>query len=167
MTFLKKSMMWIGVFSFLSPFGLVAQTIQISQLKSQKHEVIQTFQSKESNLSAFEKLTWETDIEKAFSRAKKEKKNVMLLIQDPRCKWCKKMKEETLSDPRVQEKLKAYILLKAERKDQKTVKKIEEFTGAIPSFYFMQPDREIFESVIGYFQAEDFLQFLVEIEEEN
>ena len=140
---------------------------KVSSSKSQKHETIQSMQKKEETLGAFEKLIWETDMDHAFERAKKENKNVMIMVEDPRCKWCTKMKKGALSDQSVQDKLQSYILLKVQRSDKKTAKRIEDFTGAIPSFYFMQPDQELFESVIGYFVTEDFLGYLNDIEEEN
>jgi thioredoxin-related protein len=143
------------------------KTAKVSTLKSQKHETIQNLQKKEEILGAFEKLIWETDMDHAFERAKKEHKNVMIMVEDPRCKWCTKMKKGALSDQSVQDKLQSYILLKVQRSDKKTAKRIKDFTGAIPSFYFMQPDQELFESVVGYFVTEDFLGYLNDIEEEN
>ena len=140
---------------------------KVSTLKSQKHETIQNMQKKEETLGAFENLSWETDMDHAFERAKKEHKNVMIMVEDRRCKWCKNIKIGALSDTNVQDKLQFYILLKVQRSDKKTADRIEDFTGAIPSFYFMQPDEEVFESVVGYFATEDFLSFLTEIEEEN
>ncbi len=140
---------------------------KVSPLKSQKHETIQNLQKKDETLSAFEKLSWETDMDHAFERAKKEHKNVMIMVEDTRCKWCKNMKIGALSDPNVQEKLKSYILLKVQRSDKETAKRIKEFTGAIPSFYFMETNQELYESIVGYFATEDFLQFLIEIEEDN
>ena len=142
------------------------KTEKISPLKSQKHETIQTLQKKDLTLDAFEKLIWETDMDLAFQRAKKENKNVMIMVEDTRCKWCKNMKVGALSDPKVQAKLQPYILLKVQRSDKDTSKRITEFTGAIPSFYFMEPDQELYESIVGYFATEDFLQFLIEIEED-
>jgi len=139
---------------------------KISPLKSQKHETIQTLQKKDLTLDAFEKLIWETDMDLAFQRAKKENRNVMIMVEDTRCKWCKNMKLGALSDPNVQAKLEPYILLKVQRSDKDTSKRIAEFTGAIPSFYFMEPDQELYESIVGYFATEDFLQFLIEIEED-
>ena len=136
-------------------------------LKSQKDETIQKMEKKEETLGAFEKLSWETDMDHAFERAKKEHKNVMIMVEEARCKWCKNIKKGALSDPNVQDKLQSYILLRVKRSDKKTAGRIEDFTGAIPSFYFMQPDQELFESVVGYFATEDFLSFLNEIEEEN
>jgi thioredoxin-related protein len=141
--------------------------IKTSPLKSQKHETIQTLQKKEETLGAFDKLIWETDMDHAFERAKKEQKNVMIMVEDVRCKWCKNIKIGALSNPNVQKKLQSFILLKVQRSDKKTAKRIEEFTGAIPSFYFMDPNQELYESLVGYFATEDFLHYLTEIEEEN
>jgi len=140
---------------------------KVSTLKSQKHETIQNLKKKEETLGAFDKLNWETDMDHAFERAKKEHKNVMIMVEDPRCKWCTKMKKGALSDQSVQDKLQSYILLKVQRSDKDTAKRIVDFTGAIPSFYFMEPNQEVFESVIGYFMTEDFLGYLNDIEEEN
>lgn len=140
---------------------------KVSTLKSQKHETIQSMQKKDETLGAFEKLIWETDMDHAFERAQKEHKNVMIMVEDRRCKWCKNMKIGALSDPNVQEKLQSYILLKVQRSDKKTAKRIKDFTGAIPSFYFMDPDQEVFESVVGYFVTEDFLGYLNDLEEDN
>ena len=119
-------------------------------------------QKKEETLGAFDKLNWETDMDHAFERAKKEHKNVMIMVEDPRCKWCTKMKKGALSDQSVQDKLQSYILLKVQRSDKKTSKLIKEFAGASPSFYFMQPDEEGFESVVGYF-AFTFPMYIVEV----
>ena len=143
------------------------KTAKVSTSKSQKHETIQNMQKEEEILGAFENLSWETDMDHAFERAKKEHKNVMIMVEDRRCKWCKNIKIGALSDPNVQDKLQSYILLKVQRSDKITASRIQDFTGAIPSFYFMQPNNELFESVVGYFATEDFLSFLNEIEEEN
>lgn len=140
---------------------------KVSTLKSQKYETIQNMQKKEETFGAFDKLNWETDMDHALERAKKEHKNVMVMVDDPRCIWCTKMKKEALSDQNVQDKLESYILLKVQRSDKVTAKRIKAFSGAIPSFYFMQPDQELFESVVGYFMTEDFLGYLNDIEEEK
>jgi len=155
---------------FLSVITYAQETIstaKVSPLKSQKHETIQTLKKQENSLGDFEKLIWETDMDLAFERAKKEQKNVMIMVEDVRCKWCKNIKIGALSDERVQKKLEPYILLKVQRSDKETAKRIKEFNGAIPSFYFMEPDQELYESLVGYFATEDFLNYLTEIEEDN
>ena len=162
-----SSIMVFSLFLFTGCGEEKTKPVKVSTSKSQKHETIQSMQKKEETLGAFEKLIWETDMDHAFERAKKENKNVMVMVEDPRCKWCTKMKKGALSDQNVQDKLQSYILLKVQRSDKKTAKRIKDFTGAIPSFYFMQPDQELFESVVGYFVTEDFLGYLNDIEEEN
>ncbi|MCO4845227.1 MAG: thioredoxin family protein [Sulfurovum sp.] len=158
---------FIGLLFFPGYGEETTKPVKVSTLKSKKHETIQTLQEKEEGLGAFDKLTWETDMDHAFKRAKKEHKNVMVMVEDARCKWCKNMKVGALSDPNVQDILQSYILLKVQRSDKTTADRIKDFTGAIPSFYFMQPDQELFESVVGYFVTEDFLGYLNDLEEEN
>lgn len=167
---MRKIIPAILFFSLFLLQGYCEETLKpakVSTLKSQKYETIQGLQKKEETLGAFEKLKWETDMDYAFERAKEEHKNVMIMVEDTRCKWCKNMKIGALSDPNVQEKLKSYVLLKVQRSDKETAKRIKEFTGAIPSFYFMETNQELYESIVGYFATEDFLQFLIEIEEDN
>jgi thioredoxin-related protein len=153
----------VGLF-FSSVYG--EETTHSAKV-AQQDKIAQEVQKKERTLGGFEKLSWETDMDHAFERAKKEHKNVMIMVEDTRCRWCKNIKKGALSDPNVQDKLQSYILLKVQRSDKKTASRIEDFTGAIPSFYFMQPDQELFESVVGYFATDDFLGFLNGIEEEN
>ena len=141
-----------------------------AEVKSRASNVKTTTQktgAKEETLGAFVNLNWETDIDHAFELAKKEHKNVMVMIECITCKWCIRMKKEALSDPRVHEKLESYILLKVQRSDKNSTKHLPGFSGAIPSFYFMEPDREVLETVIGYFVAEDFLEYLNDIDEDN
>ncbi len=149
--------------------GIITVIIWIGLLFSYVYgeETIQVVHQQVGTPPAYEKLSWETDMDHAFERAKKEHKNVMIMVEDTRCKWCKNIKKGALSDPKVQDKLQSYILLKVQRSDKKNANRIEDFTGAIPSFYFMQPDQEVFESVVGYFATEDFLDFLKVLEEEN
>lgn len=166
-----KTVITLLISSFLLFVDASAQenskTEKVSASKSQKHETIQSLQKKEEPLSAFEKLIWETDMDLAFERAKREHRDVLIMVEDTRCKWCKNMKKGALSDPKVQEKLQSYILLKVQRSDKATSKRITEFNGAIPSFYFMESNQELYESIVGYFTTEDFLQFLIEIEQDN
>lgn len=142
------------------------QSVSPIAVKSETAETIQQKEEKES-LGAFEELQWETDMDHAFERAKKEHKNVMIMVEEARCKWCKKMKKGALSDQKVQERLRSYILLKVRRSDKETANRIEYFTGIIPSFFFMAPDQEMIDAVIGYCITEDFTGYLDELEEEN
>ena len=166
---MKKIVQIIACFSLCSLQGYGEDQTNISKVaavKSQEGDTNKEKEEKES-LGAFEALHWETDMDDAFERAENEHKNVMVMIEETHCKWCKKMKQGALSDPKVQDRLQSYILLKVKRSDKKTAKRIRDFTGAIPSFYFMQPDKEMIDSVIGYYVTEDFAGYLDELAEEN
>jgi len=110
-------------------------------------------------------LTWYPNIEKALQKAKEEKKNVVVMVGENSCRWCKKMKERTLTDSRIQEKLKSYILVSVKRSDKNAIKHLDTFDGNIPSFFFIQNDKELIDSIVGYFKADDFLDYINEIEE--
>ena len=110
-------------------------------------------------------LSWYTDIDTALYVAQKEQKNVIVMVGEDTCKWCRKMRQRTLTDVRIQKKLQSYILVYLKRSSENIVNNIPDFDGNIPSFFFMKDNRELIESVVGYFTADDFLQYIDEIEE--
>lgn len=112
-------------------------------------------------------LHWYTDVEAAFLASKKEHKNVMVMVEDPHCRWCLKMKQETLSDPRVQGLLYQYILLKIDRSDSIRMTTLPGLRGPIPSFHFFTFKRELMDKLAGYYQADDFLDYLREINNDD
>lgn len=119
----------------------------------------------ESQIKTIAGLPWYLNMQRGFSRAEKEGKDVIVMIEEDTCKWCKKMKEDTLTDKRIQGKLRQYVLVSIKRSDKSSVKQIPEFDGNIPSFFFMQANKEMIEPVVGYFKADDFLSYIEELEE--
>jgi thioredoxin-related protein len=109
-------------------------------------------------------LIWEKDTATAFAKAKAEKKNVMLMVEAIHCRWCKKMKQETLSDKEVQKRLQSYILVKILRSDEEAMKILPESYYPAPTTFFMTSDGEIIEKAIGYFEAEDFITYINDVE---
>ncbi len=110
-------------------------------------------------------MPWQLDMQKGFSLAQKEGKNVIVMVGEDYCKWCKKMKERTLTDARIQDLMKKYVLISIKRSDKTSIKQIPEFDGNIPSFFFMKSNKELIEPVVGYFKPDDFLSYIKEIEE--
>jgi len=105
----------------------------------------------------------EKDIVTAFSKAKKENKVVMILVEGEHCKWCKRMKHRTLSDESVLKRLQPYILVKVMREDESAVKDLPLING-VPTIFFMTADKKVLESVVGYFNVEDFISYINDIE---
>ncbi len=110
-----------------------------------------------------EGLTWVKDPSTAFTLAKKEHKIVMFMVEGMHCRWCKKMKTRTLVDEAVHTKLDAYILVRVMREDRDAIKDLPNIQG-VPSIFFMTADKKILESVIGYFNIEDFLSYISDVE---
>ncbi|MFT7824238.1 MAG: thioredoxin family protein [Sulfurimonas sp.] len=117
-----------------------------------------------STLHAAE-LVWEKDTETAFAKAKAEKKNVMLMVEASYCKWCKKMKQETLADEKVKKRLENYILVKIFRCDNEAMMILPELHYPAPTTFFMTLEGEIIEKAIGFFEAADFITFINDVEE--
>ncbi|MGC9351150.1 MAG: thioredoxin family protein [Sulfurovum sp.] len=109
-------------------------------------------------------LTWEKDTATAFAKAKTEKKNVMLMVEASHCRWCKRMKRETLSDGEVKERLQNYILVKILRSDKEAMKILPESYYPAPTTFFMTPEGEIIEKAIGFFEAADFITYINDVE---
>ncbi len=113
-----------------------------------------------------EETVWLKDINTAFEVAKKEQKAVMVLVEGENCRWCKKMKNRTLDDENVKEKLKSYIKVKVMREDENAIKGLPIIHG-VPSIFFMTAQKEVIESVVGYFNVEDFLSYISDVEKKT
>ena len=113
-----------------------------------------------------EETVWVKDINSAFKQAQKEQKTVMVLVEGKHCRWCKKMKYRTLGDENVQKKLQSYIAVKVMREDEDAMKDLPIIHG-VPSIFFMTPEKEVIESVIGYFNVEDFLSYISDVEKKT
>ncbi len=109
---------------------------------------------------------WVKDIDTAFEMAQKEQKAVMVLVEGENCRWCKKMKHLTLGDENVQKKLKSYITVKVMRENEDDVKDLPIIHG-VPSIFFITPRKEVIESVVGYFNVEDFLSYISDVEKKK
>ncbi len=113
-----------------------------------------------------EEIIWVKDINSAFEQAQKEKRTVMVLVEGENCRWCKKMKYRTLGNENVQKKLQSYIAVKVMREDEDAVKDLPIIHG-VPSIFFMTPEKEVIESVVGYFNVEDFLSYISDVEKKT
>jgi len=118
-------------------------------------------------LEKFYMLKWKTDLGSAFQQATKENKNLVIMVEDTHCKWCIKMKRGALSNVDVQKILKNYILVKIQRSNSSDVKQLNGFDGTIPNLYFITKEKEIVENIVGYYRADDFLEYIQEIQSDG
>ena len=108
-------------------------------------------------------ITWQKDIPTALQLAQKEHKPVMVFVEGETCRWCKKMKHRTLSDESVDKRLQSYVAVKVFRENKEDIKDLPEIQG-VPSIFFMTADKKIFESVIGYYNVEDLISYLNDVD---
>jgi len=110
-----------------------------------------------------DEIVWQKDISAAFEKAKKEHKLVMVFVEGESCRWCKKMKHRTLSDESVDKRLQDYVAVKIFRENKEDITDLPEIQG-VPSIFFMTAQKKILESVIGYYNVEDFISYLNDVE---
>jgi len=111
----------------------------------------------------FANLEWQKDIPTAMKMAKEQNKKVMLYVEGRHCGWCKKMKRKTLSNAEVQQKLNSFILVKVFKENVKAIKDLPQ-VRFVPTIFFLTPQKEIIETVTGYFGVEDFLSYFNDVE---
>jgi len=109
-------------------------------------------------------LHWEADTATASAKAKVENKQVMPIVEASRCRWCKKMKEETFADEEVNERLQRYLLVKVARCDKEEMNVLPESYYPAPSTFFITPDGEMIERAIGFLEAEECIASLNDVE---
>ena len=108
-------------------------------------------------------VEWVKDIDTALTLAKKEHKNIMVLVEGEHCRWCKKMKHRTLSDESVEKRLEKYVVVKVMREDGNAMSVLPPIQG-VPTIFFMKENKAVIEEIIGYFNVEDFLSYIGDVE---
>lgn len=111
-------------------------------------------------------LEWIKDLDTAFALAKKEHKNVMVLVEGENCRWCTKMKHRTLADETVEKRLEKFIVVKIMREDSKAMSVMPQIKG-VPTIFFMKEDKAVIEDLIGYFNVEDFISYINDVEKKT
>ncbi|QOY53989.1 thioredoxin family protein [Candidatus Sulfurimonas marisnigri] len=113
-----------------------------------------------STLNAFD---WPSDYEEALEQAKKEKKNIYLLIGSEYCHFCTKLKSNVLVKDEVVKRLKKdYVLLYLSTVMDEIPGQFE--TKSIPRHYFLKENGKIIYTTVGYRNIQGFYELLEEVE---
>jgi thioredoxin-related protein len=107
-------------------------------------------------------LHWERDLQSAFDKAAKNNQTLMVMVVKDGCRWCAKMKEQTLKNDKIAARLQNYVLVRID----KNVVSSEHIPQVdfVPTIFFMTPQKEILESVTGYFNVGDFNSWIDDVE---
>ncbi|UFH60110.1 thioredoxin family protein [Sulfurovum mangrovi] len=107
-----------------------------------------------------EMMGYETDYQAALKKAKKEHKNLMLVLTTSYCPWCRKFETNVLQKEEVNKAVhEKYVPLTLNRDEKQFPAK---FTSSFtPVIYFIDASNEkILHKVTGYSQREEFLYLL-------
>ena len=88
-------------------------------------------------------------------KAKQQNKPLMVLVTAEHCKYCAKMKRETLSNEDVKQNIEDFLFTKVD-KNSLDAQKFLPHTRYTPTVYFISPKFTIVNSVKGYLNAYDF-----------
>ena len=95
------------------------------------------------------------DLKDALLKARKEHKPVMVYVKSDSCAYCDKMKKRTLSDAGVQENIKDFIVVTADKNENET-KQYLPATRYTPTIYFISSKFKVVNTVKGYLGKDDF-----------
>lgn len=101
-------------------------------------------------------LDAQTDLDKAFKKAKAEKKDLLLLVAiKASCDWCEKMIHDTLRDEKVRDQLSDVVIVVVDMKS-KSAKDLN--ATLAPTMYFIDVStKKPVQEHIGYEKAGSFL----------
>ncbi|RUM63320.1 MAG: hypothetical protein DSZ04_05820 [Sulfurimonas sp.] len=106
--------------------------------------------------------SYETNYEKAYLKARREKKNILLITVANYCSWCKKLENRVLKDIVLQKEIHKSFILVIVNND---IDKLQErfITNIIPVSYVINYKTDkIIKKKVGYQTKSDFLYFIKE-----
>ncbi len=95
------------------------------------------------------------ELKDSLIEAKKTNKPLMVYVMSESCAYCQKMKKKTLSDSSVQENMKGFIFVKADKASQEA-KQYLPATRYTPTIYFISSKFKVVNTVKGYLGKDDF-----------
>jgi thioredoxin-related protein len=110
-------------------------------------------------------LDWMGDYDEALKKAKEEKKYVFLNFGGKGCGWCTRLDQTTFQDTSVREYLKDFVIVKLDSRAHRELAQKFKVRG-IPAMFVVDAEGNQVGSIVGYRDAEKFLQALKDIMED-
>lgn len=100
-------------------------------------------------------IDWHNNYDEALNKAKKENKLLLVFITSKNCKFCKKLKETTLKDKDIVNKINRDYISVIVMKDRDSFpNKLN--AKATPMIYFLDKNENIIDYSLGYWDKVDF-----------
>ena len=151
---MKKYLILLTLLSFISCTNDDSEANKILSTNNNNSTII-----KISNMNHNEISEIYTNYKEAFKTAKSENKAVFILFSTEYCRWCTKLKETTLKNPKVIKRLnQEFIVVFLDRDIDKYPSKYK--VKAVPAIYFTDKNEEVFTSMVGYHKdPQDFIKW--------
>lgn len=105
---------------------------------------------------------FETDVEKAFLKAKSSGKLLFVDMYEQDCSWCEKLEKETFKDTRFQETIKKFVFLKIDEANEQKFR-VKYKIHAFPTLLFLDADGNVVERIKGFRPADVLVPIMNEV----
>jgi len=104
-------------------------------------------------------LTWLHTLDEALAEAKKSHSMIVVDAYADWCGWCKKLDKDTLSNPKVREKLQDFVLLKLDTDAHPEDSRRFGVEG-LPTTLILDENGKVIASQAGYMPPDEYIKFL-------
>ncbi len=111
---------------------------------------------------SYAELPWNYNIEQAFQQAQNTGKLVFVDCYTDWCSWCKKLDQETFTDPRFQELSTNFVLLKVNG-DKEPAFCTKYSVRAYPTMLFLKPNGDEVRRIKGFLNADALITIMKEV----
>lgn len=108
-------------------------------------------------------IKWNNSFEAAKAKAQKENKLIYVVITSETCRWCRKLENETLEEKKVINNLNSKYSAVALTRDKDSYPPCLK-APMVPMSYFLTPEGTVLYSVPGYWNEEDYLSMMGDVE---
>ena len=108
-------------------------------------------------------IKWNDSFEAAKAKAQKEDKLIYVVITSETCRWCRKLESETLDEQKIIDNLNSKYSAVALTRDKDSYPPCLK-APMVPMSYFLTPEGTVLYSVPGYWNEEDYLSMMGDVE---
>lgn len=107
-----------------------------------------------------EPIAWHTDVNVAWTKARKQKQPLLILLSLEDCRYCRKMKTQTFTDPQLARRIRqGFVAVSLRARDhEKLVRKLG--VEIYPTTAVISPEARLLGVIRGYADAEEVAQKL-------
>ena len=111
-------------------------------------------------------MKWHHSLNEALEQARNDQALVLVNVSSQGCPWCRKLENETLTDAKVRERLRQFVLLKVDAGQQPDLAIRLGADQGVPLSVVLDAEGNPIAGAPGYMPPESYLKFLAWAEEQ-